>query len=64
MLLPDLEREGDRGRDTHRVIHQRLQHGGTKSSVELTSERRGGYIEAGAHLTLSEAVHKLRDVVC
>jgi len=65
-LPPDPDREGDRGRDTRqfRVIHQRLQHGRTESSVELASERRGGYVEAGAHFSLSEAVHKLRNVMC
>ena len=49
--------------ETHRVIHERLQYEWAEARVQLAPEHCGGYVEAGAHLTLGKAVYELRDVV-
>lgn len=51
------------GTETHRVIHERLQHGRIEARVELAPEYGGRDVKAGAYLALGEAVYELRDVV-
>ena len=54
---------GGKGAETHRVIHERLQHGRIEARVELAPEYGGRDVKAGPYFSLGETVYELRDVV-